>query len=239
MAQSPKYELVWAEEFEGSEIDTGTWNFEKGFSKNNEQQFYTSRPENVRVENGFLVIEAHSENYDDASYTSSRINTLNKMEFRYGRIEVRAKLPEGKGTWPAIWMLGTNHLTAGYPACGEIDIMEFVGKAPGAVHGAIHYPVSRDNKINSSAEEVSLPESIDSFHTYSIEWDRSRINFFVDGQKYHSFKVGEANRWGRKNIFRKPFYLILNLALGGNWAGEIDDSALPAQFYVDYIRYYR
>ncbi len=239
MLFSQKYELKWSEEFNGSQLNTEVWNFEKGFAKNNEAQFYTGRTKNARIEDGNLILEAYKEDYGNADYTSARINTLNKKHFRYGRIEVRAKLPEGHGTWPAIWMLGINHHIDGFPACGEIDIMEYVGKAPGEVHGTIHYPETDNIKMNSASQNFLLPPSKDGFHTYSIEWDGAQIDFFVDDIKYHDFEVDDANRWGRKNIFRKPFYLVLNLALGGKWAGEIDDTIFPARFYVDYVRFYQ
>ncbi|CAM4306980.1 glycoside hydrolase family 16 protein [Gillisia limnaea] len=239
MLFSQKYELKWSEEFNGSQLNTEVWNFEKGFAKNNEAQFYTGRTKNARIEDGNLILEAYKEDYGNADYTSARINTLNKKHFRYGRIEVRAKLPEGQGTWPAIWMLGINHHIDGFPACGEIDIMEYVGKAPGEVHGTIHYPETDNIKMNSASQNFLLPPSKDGFHTYSIEWDGAQIDFFVDDIKYHHFEVDDANRWGRKNIFRKPFYLVLNLALGGKWAGEIDDTIFPARFYVDYVRFYQ
>lgn len=239
MAQSQNYRLAWSEEFDQPALNTETWNFEEGFSWNNEKQFYTGREKNLRVENGLLVIEAHRERFENARYTSARINTLGKQQFRYGRIEVRAKLPEGAGTWPAIWMLGTNHITDGYPACGEIDIMEFVGKNPGEIHGSLHYPETDNVKMNSVTESFRLPASERGFHTYAIEWDGAKISFFVDDMEYQVFRLDDANRPGRANIYRKPFYLVLNLALGGKWAGKIDKKIFPARFYVDYVRYYQ
>lgn len=234
-----KYDLKWAEEFEGPQINTEIWNFEKGFAKNHEQQFYTSENKNARIENGMLIIEAHKEQYQKGDYTSARLNTLNKKHFKYGRIEVRAKLPEGNGTWPAIWMLGKNHLTKGYPACGEVDIMEHVGKTPGEINSSVHYPETDNIKVNAATQSFNLPDSEDGFYTYAIEWDKSRITYFIDDIETFTYNLDEANRKGRKNIFRKPFYLILNLALGGKWAGEIDDAIFPTRFYVDYVRYYQ
>jgi len=230
--------LVWAEEFNGKKIDTDFWNFEKGLGHNNEEQYYTSRAKNIRIEKGLLVIEARKEKNKRSKYTSARINTFENQYFKYGRIEIRAKLPQGKGVWPAIWMLGENRKRDGYPASGEIDIMEFVGKDPTHIHGAAHYPEIDNKKMNSVAEKILLRDSEDDFHTYSIEWNEQSITYFVDGVSYHSFNIEDAEREGRDNIFKKPFYLIINLALGGNWAGEIDDSIFPARFYIDYIRYY-
>jgi len=237
--QSQDRSLVWAEEFDGKKIDTDTWNFKKGLGHNNEKQYYTSSSKNLRIDNGLLVIEARKEKYKESKYTSARINTLGKKLFKYGRIEIRAKLPEGNGTWPAIWMLGENRQRDGYPECGEIDIMEHVGKSPTEIHGAIHYPELDNKKLNSSAKTSKMPFSKDGYYTYAIEWDEKSINYFIDEELFHSFTIEDAERDGRENIFQKPFYLIMNLALGGKWAGEIDDSIFPARFYVDYIRYYK
>lgn len=238
-AYSQEYDLIWVEEFDGPEINTEIWNFEKGFAKNNEQQFYTSENKNARIEHGMLLIEAHKERYQKGDYTSARVNTLNKKHFKYGRIEIRAKLPEGHGTWPAIWMLGKNHLTKGYPACGEIDIMEQVGKTPGEINSSVHYPDSDNIRMHGITQNFSLPDSEDGFYTYAIEWDKAHITYFINEIEYFTFNLDEANRKGRKNIFRKPFYLILNLALGGKWAGEIDDSIFPTRFYIDFVRYFQ
>ncbi|HSM63820.1 MAG TPA: glycoside hydrolase family 16 protein [Gillisia sp.] len=239
MMQSQDRSLIWSEEFNSEILDSTIWNFEKGFGHNNEEQYYTSREKNIRIENGNLVIEARKEKYEKARFTSARINTIGKKLFKYGRIEVRAKLPKGKGTWPAIWMLGENRQSDGYPACGEIDIMEFVGKDPSNIHGAIHYPELDNKKMNSSSKEIQIPESIDGFHVYSIEWDENSISYFIDNELFHCFNLEEAEREGRENIFQKPFYLIINLALGGEWAGKIDKKIFPTQFLIDHIRYYK
>jgi beta-glucanase (GH16 family) len=239
MTYAQEYQLEWSEDFDAPTIDREIWNFETGFSKNNEVQFYTERTKNARIENGLLILQAHKEDYGDANYTSARINTLNKKHFRYGKIEVKAKLPQGHGTWPAIWILGANHNEVGYPACGEIDIMEHVGRYPNEVYASVHFPETDNKKMNSNTKKYELRTSSDGFHTYSIEWDVAHISYFVDNLLYHTFNVDLANRWGRKNIFRKPFYLVLNLALGGKWAGEVNDCILPTEFVIDYIRYYQ
>ncbi|CAM4246735.1 family 16 glycosylhydrolase [Gillisia hiemivivida] len=231
--------LEWTEEFNGKKINTDIWNFKKGLGHNNEEQYYTSRAKNIRIEEGMLIIEARKEKFKGSKYTSARINTIGNKLFKYGRIEIRAKLSEGKGTWPAIWMLGENRQRDGYPASGEIDIMEHVGKSPTEIHGAIHYPELDNKKLNSSVSSFEIPSSKDGFHRYAIEWDQKSINYFIDEQLFHCFTIEDAEREGRENIFKKPFYLIINLALGGNWAGEIDDSIFPARFYVDYVRYYQ
>lgn len=239
MGHSQYDKLVWAEEFEGPQLDLQIWNYEHGLGKNREKQFYTSENKNLSIEQGNLIITAQAEDHEDASYTSSRINTLDKKHFKYGKLEIRAKLPEGRGTWPAIWMLGANHKKAGYPACGEIDIMEFVGKTPGEVHSAVHFPEKNTDDLNSFSEACELVPSSDGFHIYTMIRDRKQIAFYVDDTLYFTFRVEDAKQKGQRNIFKKPFYLILNLALGGSWAGEIDDEALPARFYVDYVRYYK
>jgi len=237
--QSQERKPEWSEEFNENSIDTEVWNFETGLGHNNEEQYYTARDKNIFIENGNLIIEARKEKYNSAKYTSARINTIDKKVFKYGRIEVRAKLPEGKGTWPAIWMLGENRQTVGYPACGEIDIMEFVGKDPENIHGAIHYPELDNNKMNSSTKEFPLPDYKDGFHVYAIDWNEKSISYYIDNELFHCFTIADAEREGRENIFQKPFYLIINLALGGKWAGKINNSIFPARFYVDYIRYYK
>lgn len=231
--------LIWSEEFNANKLDKNVWNYKNGFGHNYEEQYYTSRNKNIKIEDGHLVIEARKEDYKDSEYTSARINTSGKQHFKYGRIEISAKLPKGNGTWPAIWMLGENRARDGYPACGEIDIMEHVGKSPSEIHGAIHFPEKNNKELISSSKKFALPLSSDTFHTYAIEWNENSITYFVDDVSYHCFNIEDAEREGRENIFEKPFYLIINLALGGNWAGEIDDTIFPARFYVDYIRYYK
>lgn len=241
MMHSQNKTLVWAEEFNGSTLNLDNWNYEKGTGHNYEEQYYTSRQKNIFLENGHLVIVARKENYIGSKYTSARINTFNKRLFKFGRIEINAKLPEGNGTWPAIWMLGENRHRVGYPACGEIDIMEHVGKSPTVVHAAAHYPELDNTKMNASTKDFELPgpsSLSNEFNLYAIEWTEERITYFINDIEFHSFELADAEREGRENIFQKPFYLIINLALGGNWAGEIDASIFPAQFFIDYVRYY-
>jgi beta-glucanase (GH16 family) len=227
---------VWQDEFNGQGLpDAGRWDYEVGLVRNNERQYYTrSRQENARVEDGVLVIEARRESYQGAEYTSASLTS--RASWTYGRIEVRAKLPKGRGTWPAIWMLGTNRSTVGWPTCGEIDIMEHVGFDPGRIHANIHTQaynhVQHTNKGNSLV--VAGPD--EEFHVYSAEWTPERIAFFVDGQRYFTF----AKEQGGDAVwpFDKPQYLILNLAIGGSWGGQqgIDDAAFPARYLIDYVR---
>lgn len=230
---------VWQDEFDGSGLpDASRWDYEVGLIRNNERQFYTrARQENARLENGTLVIEAHREPYQGAAYTSASLTS--RANWTYGRIEVRAKLPKGRGTWPAIWMLGTNIREVGWPACGEIDIMEHVGFDPGRIHANIHTKaynhVQRTNKGNS----LIVSKLDEDFHVYSADWTPEKIDFFVDGQRYFSFakEPGGDAVWP----FDKPQYLILNLAIGGSWGGQqgIDDAVFPTRFVIDYVRVYR
>jgi beta-glucanase (GH16 family) len=231
--------LAWEDQFDGRGLpDTSRWDYEVGLIRNNERQYYTrGRPGNARVEDGMLVIESHKEAYEGADYTSASLTS--RASWTYGRIEVRAKLPKGRGTWPAIWMLGTNIREVGWPMCGEIDIMEHVGFDPGRIHANIHTRaynhVQRTNKGNSLL--VSQPD--EAFHVYEAVWTPARIDVLVDGHRYFTFakETGGDAVWP----FDKPQYLVLNLAIGGSWGGQqgVDDSAFPTRFLIDYVRVYR
>jgi beta-glucanase (GH16 family) len=231
--------LVWQDEFEGRGLpDRARWDYELGLVRNKERQFYTrERAENARVEGGMLVIEARREAYEGSAYTSASLTS--RASWTYGRVEVRAQVPRGRGTWPAIWMLGANIREVGWPRCGEIDIMEHVGFDPGRIHGNIHTEaynhVRRTNKGNS----VVVAGADDAFHVYETVWTPERIDILVDGERYFSFpkEPGGEAVWP----FDKPHYLILNLAVGGSWGGQkgIDDGAFPARFLIDYVRVYR
>jgi len=239
-SKSQSYNLLWSEEFNtpGS-VNPEKWAFEEGYIRNDEKQFYTKNLENCRIENGQLVIEARKEAYKNFKYTSASITTQNKKEFLYGRIEVRAKLPTGKGAWPAIWMLGTNIDKSGWPLCGEIDIMENVGFDPHKVHGNIHTK-SYNHTLGTNKGNSTIDSTLsNSFHVYSINWTPEKIDFFLDDKLYFSFtndNKGDITTWP----FSKPHYLILNLAIGGFWGGKegIDDSIFPHQYLIDYVRYY-
>ena len=230
--------LHWSEEFEGTALSRDTWNFELGDGcpqlcgwGNNEVQVYTRS--NHRLEDGKLIITARKE---DSTYTSTRITTRDKMEFQYGRVEARAKLPAGTGVWPAIWLLGSNIGEVGWPRCGEIDIMEYVGKAPGEVHTSLHTPDSHGNTVNTRRTPLEGIE--EGFHLYAVEWDPDRIEFFIDGRSVYTFAPEKRTEeiWP----FDQPFYLIINLAVGGNFGGpEIDESIFPQEFIIDYIRIFK
>lgn len=172
-------------------------------------------------------------------YTSASVTTLGKAQWTYGRMEVKAKVPPGKGVWPAIWMLGTNRAKTGWPKCGEIDIMEFVGKDPGHVFATVHYADTATRKTKKKqGSKLDVQAPFNDFHIYAVEWDSTAIRFYYDQKAYYTFSVDEAGTRA-DNPFKKPFYLLLNLALGGEWGGPIDDSVLPGKFIIDYVRVYQ
>lgn len=243
------WELVWNDEFDGDAIDDQKWNkllWRPGWV-NNELQAYTDRDTNVFVQDGNLVIQALIEpgffgtDYTGTSYTadytSGRLNTAGKGEWTYGRFDTRAKLPKGIGSWPAIWMLGSNISTVGWPHCGEIDIMEHVGFDEGNIHASIH--TTDYNHVNGTQKsgQVIIPTATDSFHVYSLEWDSTYIRYLVDDEPYffiYNDSNGDEDKWP----FNKPQYIILNLAVGGDWGGAegIDPSVFPMEMKVDYVR---
>lgn len=238
-AMGPNQEdLVWAEEFDGSSLNEAYWNFELGDGcpelcgwGNAEPQVYTR--ENHRLEDGKLVITVRNE---DGRYTSTRITTKDKFEFQYGRVEARAKIPRGKGVWPALWMLGSNIDEVGWPLCGEIDILEYVGREPQMVFNSLHTQDSHGNTINTRKTRINDIEQ--GYHIYEMDWGPESIRFSVDGELLYTFDPKERTEavWP----FDQPFYLLVNLAIGGNFGGhDIDDSVLPQEFVIDYIRVYQ
>lgn len=255
-AEQPK--LIWSDEFNYEGLpDSMLWNYETGFIRNNELQYYTNgRLENARVEDGMLVIEARKERFKNsaydpnagkdwrkarefAEYTSAALNTYNRESWTYGRIEARAKLPSGVGIWPAIWMLGTNIKDVGWPVCGEIDIMEFVGYMPDTVHGTVHTDKFNHVKKTQKGSRLELANLCDDFHVFAVEWDSLKIDFIVDDIKYFTFENDGTgvDAWP----FDNDQYLLLNIAVGGVWGGlkGVDDSIFPQRMYVDYVRVYQ
>jgi beta-glucanase (GH16 family) len=234
------FTLVFADEFEtpGS-LDPAKWGYEIGYVRNDEKQYYTSRPENVRVEGGMLVIEGRQEAYQGHGYTSASVNTLGRFELRYGRVEVRAKLPTGRGSWPAIWMLGTSIASVGWPACGEIDIMENVGFDPLRVHSSVHTAAYNHTIGTQKTASTVVADPSADFHVYATEWYPDRIETSVDGVRYFSFR--NEGTGSRAWPFDAPQYLLINLALGGSWGGQqgIDDSRFPHLYLIDYVRIYQ
>jgi beta-glucanase (GH16 family) len=240
------WELVWSDEFEGDTIDPSNWAYDIGGWGwgNGEAQYYTDRPENARVENGLLVIEARQEKFEDKYYTSARLKTQGLREFQYGRIEARLKVPEGAGMWPAFWMLGSDFqrnpddpFDSNWPQAGEVDIMEYVGREPDLVMGTVHGPgysgAGGLGRWNRQEYDIA-----DDFHTFAIEWDESGITWFYDGEDY--FTLTPEDVGDREWVFDHEFFMLLNLALGGQFAGNIGlDTQFPANLYVDYVRVYQ
>jgi len=234
-----RWQLVWSDEFDQDGRPNGAkWSYDIGGHGwgNQELQYYTDRLENARVEKGHLIVEARKEEFQENHYTSARLVTRGKADFTYGRFEVSAKLPTGHGNWPAIWMLGSSVASRPWPACGEIDIMEHLGRNPGWVHGSTHsekYYFKNGNQLTSLTYVPGLDQD---FHRYALEWSPERIDFFVDDNKYLTVANEKTGRdaWP----FDEPEFLILNVALGG-WGGAVVDADLPARMEVDYVRIYR
>ncbi|GEO08891.1 glycoside hydrolase family 16 protein [Segetibacter aerophilus] len=255
-ATSSGWKLAWSDEFNYSGLpDSTKWGYEQGFVRNNEKQYYTyKRKENAFVENGVLTITAKKEIYPNrdfsstssawqkkdslASYTSAALITLGKASWKFGKIEVRAKIPRGLGVWPAIWMLGNNVSEVGWPLSGEIDIMEFVGHDSSSIHGTMHYADPITKKHLQSGNKIVVSQPFNDFHTYSAEWNNEEMRCLFDGRVYHTFPLNKAGE-DLSNAFRKPFYLLINFALGGSWGKTIDDAVLPQKFIVDYVRVYQ
>ncbi|GAB2561801.1 hypothetical protein GCM10027190_09390 [Spirosoma areae] len=237
--------LVWADEFDKPGLpDSTKWGYEVGGNGwgNNELQYYTARrAENARIENGKLVIEARREAYQGKNYTSARLLTKDKTTWTYGRIEAFAKLPKGVGTWPAVWMLGKNSSTAGWPKCGEIDIMEHVGFDEGVVHGTVHTEAYNHSKKTEKGNSTTVKDVTTGFHRYAIEWTAEQIDFFVDDQKYYTVQKSALGYTEAQWPFDQPFFLILNVAVGGNWGGQkgVDESIWPQRMEIDYVRVYQ
>ena len=236
--------LVWSDEFtqaDGSSPDSSKWTYDTGGGGwgNGELEYYTSRTSNARIEAGNLVIEARQENYLGSSFTSARLKSQGKASWTYGRIEARIKIPRGQGIWPAFWMLGTNIPSAGWPTCGEIDIMENIGKEPTLVHGTIHGPgYSGGNGIGGANSLPGSATFADDFHIYAVEWKTNSIKWFVDGLQF--FSVNPASLpGGAAWVFTQPQFLLLNVAVGGGWPGNPDATTIfPQRMLVDYVRIY-
>jgi beta-glucanase (GH16 family) len=244
------YTLAWSDEFSsanGSPPDATKWTYDLGGGGwgNQELESYTSRTRNVQIQNGNLVITALQENYTGTdgiarNYTSARLKTQNLFTQAYGRFEARIKIPKGQGIWPAFWMLGNDISQNGWPKCGEIDIMENIGREPGIVHGSLHGPSSVAHTSDSTST-VSLPPGksySDDFHIYAVEWEPGTVRFYVDSDNYATFTQAQ---WpgGGQWVFDHPFFMIMNVAVGGVWPGSPDASTqFPQQMLVDYVRVY-
>jgi beta-glucanase (GH16 family) len=247
------FTLVWSDEFngpDGSSPDSLKWTFDTGVGGNgwgnNELETYTNRAQNAQIKGGNLAITALKESYADPgdhvtrSYTSARIKTQGLFSKAYGRFEARIKIPAGQGVWPAFWMLGNNISSVGWPKCGEIDIMENIVKEPGIVHGSLHGP-STSIPTSDETAAFSLPAGqkfADDFHLYAVEWEPGAIRFYVDANLYATF---HQTQWpaGGTWAFDHPFFIVLNVAVGGDWPGSPDNTTVfPQQMLVDYVRVY-
>jgi beta-glucanase (GH16 family) len=234
--------LVMADEFSvNGAPDSKIWGYDIGTGSNGwgngELQYYTNRTENVTVQNGYMIITAKKESFNGSSYTSARLLTKGKFEQAYGRYEARIKVPYGQGIWPAFWMLGANSATVAWPKCGEIDIMEFRGQNPTTILGTVHGPgYSGGNAISKSYTLVN--DRFDtSFHIYGIEWGPNYINFYVDDVLYNQITPADVpGEW----VFDKPFYIIINLAVGGSFVGAPNnETVFPQSMLIDYVRVYK
>ena len=229
-----KYKLTWSDEFNKDGLpDSTKWGYDLGAGGwgNEEAEYYTNRIENAKVQNGTLKIIAKKETYSGSEYTSARLLTKNKFSFKYGKVVARAKLPFGKGTWPAIWMLGDNNETAGWPDCGEIDIMEHAGNRLNKIYGTLHYPGHSGADGNGATTMVKNVTS--AFHVYSLEWDATAIKIYVDNKLLHTVANSDSIP------FNHNFFLIMNVAMGGGFAGAINPAFKTAAMEIDYIRVYQ
>jgi beta-glucanase (GH16 family) len=243
LAQTPNWQLVWSDEFNGPAIDRSNWTYDLGGSGwgNRELECYTDRPENSRIVqdasgNGFLVIEARKESYQQMNYTSARLKTQGLQTWTYGRVEARINIPGGTGVWPAFWMLGAHFPDVGWPGCGELDIMEHVMSiGPNTNRGSAHGP--NYSGADSAHGDITVQGLLGNFHIFALEWEPTQVRWYLDGKQY--FAVTPQTVHGTW-VFNKPFFLILNLAIGGDWPGSPDATTkLPVRMMVDYVRVYR
>jgi beta-glucanase (GH16 family) len=237
------YASAWQDEFSGTNLDATSWAYDIGTGSggwgNNELQYYTNRPDNVYLDNGKLVIQAKKESFMGSAYTSARIITKNKRDFTFGRIDIRAKLPVAKGLWPALWMLGKKIDQTSWPACGEIDIMELVGKDPNKVYGTLHWAASNGTR-QLFGTNYTLPTGTfaEKFHVFSLVWEADKLEIFMDDISYYKFDKSKVG--GAAYPFNEPFFLIFNVAVGGDWPGSPDaTTTFPQQMVVDYVRVFK
>lgn len=235
------WKLHWADEFETPGLpDPAKWDYETGMRRNQEAQFYTAgRPENARIEIGHLLITARKEPWEQAAYTSASLITKGRFAMDSGKIEIRAKVPSGRGVWPALWTLGLDPEGRRWPACGEIDLMEFVGWQPDRFHFTVHTGAFNHVKRTQKGTNRKLQNPSADFHRFGLLWSTQRLEWFLNGEKVFEFRnSGKGNdEWP----FDHPHYLLINLAIGGTWGGAkgIDDSLFPAEFLIDYVRVWK
>ena len=237
------WRITWYDEFDGANgqvPDLSRWSFDTGGEwGQNELQYYTNRSINAHVENGLLLITAQREDFLGNEYTSARLTTQSIFEQKYGRFEARIKLPSGRGLWPAFWLLGNNIDQVHWPYCGEIDVMEYLGHEPSVVYGSVHSPNPFDIRVHTTSFSLYRGQSFsDDFHLFAVEWQPAEIRFFVDGAQYVSFTPQQLMP-GETWVYDHPFFIILNMAVGGAWPGNPDPSTVfPQSMVVDYIRVY-
>ncbi len=245
----PGFTLSWSDEFDqpdNSAPDPAKWKFAIGGDGwgNQELEYYTSRRQNARIRHGNLEITARKESYAGADrvrrdYTSARLITSGKFEQAYGRFEARIKIPYGQGVWPAFWLLGADDQSVGWPTCGEIDIMENIGREPAIVHGTIHGPGYSGAKGIGESYSLSSGRFADDFHVYAVEWEPEEIRFYVDDRAYTARKPSDLPA-GTKWVYDHPFYVLVNFAVGGEWPGNPDAiTKFPQTMLVDYVRVYK
>jgi beta-glucanase (GH16 family) len=241
------WKLVWSDEFNYTGLpDSNRWTYEVGGQGwgNNEKQYYLEKSlENSFVSDGKLHIVALKKDFENLAYTSAKLTTYKRCSIQYGKVEVMAKLPEGKGNWPAIWMFpeSNKRKEEAWPLCGEIDIMEHVGKNPGFIHTSLHSELYNHLKGTQVTHFEKVEDVFNTFHKYGIEWTKDYIKFYIDDKLFFGTSKGENGRVSTNKgwPFDKPYYLILNLAIGGNWGGEIDNTIFPNEMQIDYVRVYQ
>jgi len=232
------YQLVWSEEFQGGELDSNKWNIEvrdPGWV-NNELQAYTNRKNNLLIKDGNLIIRGIKENYDEAKYTSGRINTSQKVNWKYGRFEIRAKIPKQKGVWPAIWLLSESISNEPWPKCGEIDIMEHINNE-NIIYGTIHSEEYNHMAETQIGGNITIDNLNTKFHVFGIEWDSESIVWFIDNKIYH--RVDKKEYFGDKWPFDNEYFLIINQAIGGFWPGEPEENFKTTEYVIDWVKIYQ
>ena len=240
ITEADKVGLVWSEEFEGNNLDNSTWTYDLGDGSafgipgwgNQEVQTYTASSKNLKIANGFLTITALKENVDGKSYTSARIKSQNKFSFKHGQLKVRAKFPQSKGTWPAIWLMGANLDAVGWPNCGEIDLVEQNGQEKNKVLGTVHWKNTADNTNAKFSDEITTANVGADFKEYRLIWNENTIKMYVESVKYFDINLNESLP------FNQEFFLLLNVAMGGSLGGDIPASFNQDSMVIDYIRLY-
>ncbi|MFM7839695.1 MAG: family 16 glycosylhydrolase [Chitinophagaceae bacterium] len=237
----PGLSLIWQDEFSGTALNGDNWDFDLGNNNgwgNNELEYYTNSTNNAFVSSGHLIIEARQERSGNFNYTSARLISKGKKEFQYGRIDIRAKLPKGKGIWPALWMLGKNISSVNWPACGEIDILEMLGQEPQKIYASTHWGLNTaGHKYYTTSFQSSAGSFDEKFHVYSLLWTVDQIRILVDDREFYRLdKAGFTDTYP----FDKPFFFLLNVAVGGNWPGSPDATTpFPQRMFIDYIRVFQ